>query len=55
MLPLPSAALLCPSQPPISRLRKKEKKQRNSPLLRSLRGGLHYAFLKFLWWDSFRQ
>ena len=39
---LPSAALLCPSPSPISRLKKKKKtkKQRNSPLLRSLRGGL---------------
>ena len=42
---LPSAALLCPSPSPISRLKKKKKrkKQRNSPLLRSLRGGLQYV------------
>ena len=42
---LPSTALLYPSQPPISRLRKKEKKQRNSPLLRSLTGGSTISYV----------
>ena len=47
---LPSAALLCPSPSPISRLKKnkKTKKQRNSPLLRSLREGLQWRLFFYL-------